>query len=335
MARVAVVGAGVMGLATARALVRGGHDVVVHERFRHGHDRGSSHGRSRIFRLAYADPEWVRLAQEALAGWRELEREAGDELLVLDGLLEIVTALEESSAPTLERLGVPWERLPADEAERRFPVRMPAGSFAVLQPEAGIVRADRALAAFADGLDVREGSAVRSVDELDADAVVVTAGGWVNELVDPPLPVRVTRETICYFRLDAPVPAVVSFKPDTHGHDFYALADPVHGLKVGAHRAGPETDPNEPGEPSPELVERIAAWAGEVFRLADPEPVEADSCVYTTTADERFVLERRGRVVVGSPCSGHGFKFAPAIGTRLAALAAAAGGAPPPAGSPG
>ncbi|MGZ4353202.1 MAG: FAD-dependent oxidoreductase [Gaiellaceae bacterium] len=322
MSRVAVVGAGVMGLAAAHALAREGHDVVVHERFRVGHDRGSSHGRTRIFRLAYADPAWVRLAQEALRGWRELEAEAGEELLVLDGLVEIVTALEESSAPALDACGVAWERLTGEEAERRYPVRVPPGSFAVLQPEAGIVRADRALAAFARGLDVREGSSVRSPDELDADAVVVTAGGWVNELVDPPLPVRVTRETICYFRLDGPVPAVVSFKADSHGHDFYALADPVHGLKVGAHHAGPETDANETAEPSPELVARISAWANEVFRLADPEPVAADTCIYTTTADESFVLERRGRVVVGSACSGHGFKFAPAIGARLAALAA-------------
>lgn len=320
--RVAVVGAGVMGLAAAHALVRAGHDVVVHERFRLGHDRGSSHGRSRIFRLAYADADWVRLAQEALAGWRELEAESGEELLVLDGLLEIVTSLEESSAPTLEACGVPWERLEGAEAERRFPVQVPASSFAVLQPEAGIVRADRALAAFARGVEVREGSRVRSVDELDADIVVVTAGGWVNDLVEPPLPVRVTRETVCYFRLAGPVPAVVSFNPDTRGHDFYALADPVHGLKVGAHHAGPETEPDEPAEPSPELVERITAWANDVFRLDDPTPVAAETCIYTTTVDESFVLERRGRVVVGSPCSGHGFKFAPAIGRRLAALAA-------------
>lgn len=319
--RVAVVGAGVVGLATARALARRGVEVAVHERFHLGHDRGSSHGRSRIFRLAYAEPAWVRLAQEALAGWRELEAESGERLLVLDGLLEIVADLAESSAPALDACGVRWERLSGEEAERRFPVRVPPPLFAMLQPEAGIVRADRALAAFARGLDVREGSHVRSLDDLDADAVVVAAGGWVNELVEPPLPVRVTRETICYFRIDEPVPAVVSFRPDAHSHAFYALADPVHGLKVGAHHAGAETDANDTAEPSPELVERIAAWTNEVFRLVDPEPVEADTCIYTTTADESFVLERRGRVVVGSACSGHAFKFAPAIGERLARLA--------------
>ena len=326
MARVAVVGAGVMGLATGRALARAGHEVVVRERFRLGHDRGSSHGRSRIVRLAYADPEWVALAREAMDGWRALERESGERLLELDGLLEVVTDLAESSAAGLDALGIPWERLDAAEAERRFPVRVPERSFAVFQAEAGIVRADRALRAFAEGLDVREEAPVESLDDVEGDAVVVAAGSWVNDLVEPPLPVRVTRETVCYFRLDhdGAVPAVVSFRPDTTGHDFYALADPVHGLKVGAHHAGAETDPDVPGEPDPRIVERIADWAGAHFDLAAPEPVAAESCLYTTMPDERFVLERRGRVVVCSACSGHGFKFAPVIGARAAALAVGA-----------
>ena len=161
-------------------------------------------------------------------------------------------------------------------------------------------------------------------DELDADVVVVTAGSWVNELLDEPLPVKTTRETFCYFRPDAggrPVPSVVSFQPDRHTHDMYSLYDPVYGLKVGAHHAGQEADPNVPGEPDPELIERITAWANDTYRLAEPEPAGAETCMYTTTADESFILERRGRVVVGSPCSGHGFKFAPAIGERLADLA--------------
>ena len=326
MAAVTIVGAGVMGLATARALARSGHDVVVRERFRLGHDRGSSHGRSRIVRLAYADPEWIALAREAMEGWRALEAEAGERLLELDGLLEVVTDLSESSVAGLDALGVPWERLDAGEVERRFPVRVPEGAFAVFQAEAGIVRADRALAAFAQGLDVRERSPVESLDEVEGDAVVVAAGSWVNELVEPPLPVRVTRETVCYFRLEheGPVPAVVSFRADTQGHDFYALADPVHGLKVGAHHAGAEVDPDVPGDPDPRLVERIAGWTREHFRLAEPEPVEVQTCLYTTTPDERFVIERRGRVVVCSACSGHGFKFAPVVGARAAALAVGA-----------
>jgi sarcosine oxidase len=321
--QVAVIGAGVMGLATGWALKRRGVDVTVYEQFRIGHDRGSSHGRSRIFRLAYAEPEYVRLAQEALPLWRELEGESGETLLELHGLVEVVQTLEESTAQTLEACGVAWERLDRDEAERRYPIHVPEGSFVVVQPEAGIVRADKALRVFARALDVREGTRV-TPDELDADVVVVTAGPWVNELLDEPLPVKTTRETLCYFRPDAggrPIPSVVSFKPDRHTHDMYSLADPKYGLKVGAHHAGPEADPNVPGDPEPELIERIAVWTSKTYRLADPEPAEAQTCTYTTTGDESFILERRGRLVIGSPCSGHGFKFAPAIGERLAELA--------------
>jgi sarcosine oxidase len=320
--KVAVIGAGVMGLAAARALRRRGHQPTVYEQFRIGNEHGSSHGRSRIFRLAYAEEEYVRLAQESLGLWRELEAETGETLLELNGLVEIVRTLEESTAPTLEALGVPWERLEREQAERRYPIHVPDGSFAMLQPEAGIVRADKALAAFARGLDVREETRV-TPNEVDADAVVVTAGSWVNELVDPPLPVRVTRETLCYFRPESngPVPSVVSFKPQRHTHEMYSLADPKYGLKVGAHHSGPEADPNVPGEPEPRLIERITEWARGTYRLADPDPVEAETCMYTTTRDEAFIFEGRGRIVVGSPCSGHGFKFAPAIGERLADLA--------------
>ena len=320
--RVAVIGAGVMGLATGWALRRRGLEPVVYEQFQVGNDRGSSHGRSRIFRLAYAEDHYVRLAQEALALWRELEDESGETMLELSGLVEVVRTLEESTAHTLERCGVAWERLDRGEAERRYPIRVPEESFVVVQREAGIVRADKALAAFARDLDVREDTRVHP-DQLDADAVVVTAGSWVNELLSDSLPVKATRETLCYFRLDdeRPIPSVVSFKPHRHTHDMYSLHDPKYGLKVGAHHAGPEADPNERGEPEPELIERIAAWANETYRLDDAAPAAAETCMYTTTADESFILERRGRIVVGSPCSGHGFKFAPAIGERLADLA--------------
>ena len=154
--------------------------------------------------------------------------------------------------------------------------------------------------------------------------VVVTAGSWVNELLDEPLPVKTTRETFCYFRPDAggrPVPSVVSFQPDRHTHDMYSLYDPVYGLKVGAHHAGQEADPNVPGEPDPELIERITAWANDTYRLADPSRSARRRACTRPRQTRAFILERRGRVVVGSPCSGHGFKFAPAIGERLADLA--------------
>jgi sarcosine oxidase len=311
-----------MGLATARALTRRGVDVVVHEQFRVGHRQGSSHGRSRIYRLAYADPEWVRLAQDAVAGWRRLEAETGETVLDENGLIEVVHDLEQSSAAGLDACGVAWAQLDPEEAERRYPVRVPSDSIAIVQPAAGIIRADRAVSAFAQGLEIRQDSRVDSLDELDAPAVVVAAGPWVNRLADPPLDVKVTRETVAYFRVadPRPVPSVVTFKPEG-GHDVYALADPLHGVKAGCHHCGPEVDPDEDGPPDSETVAHIREVVSSVFPSADPEPVEAESCLYTTTVDESFVLERRGRVVIGSACSGHGFKFAPAVGDRLAKLA--------------
>jgi sarcosine oxidase len=139
----------------------------------------------------------------------------------------------------------------------------------------------------------------------------------------PDLPVRTTRETVVYFRREgAPLPSVVQLDPVTRGHALYSLHDPVHGLKAGAHHAGARMGPDEECGPDPALVERIAEWVARTYADADPDPVAAETCMYTTTPDEHFILERRGRYVIGSACSGHGFKFAPAIGRRLAALAA-------------
>ena len=140
------------------------------------------------------------------------------------------------------------------------------------------------------------------LEDADADVVVVTAGAWARPLLarsglvrrSPP-----TRETLAYFRLasDREPPAVVSLVDG--GHGFYALPDPVHGLAAGWHRAGLD-EPGRRGRPDPAIVDEVAAWARTVFELADPEPVGAETCLYTNTADERFVLERHGRIVVGS-----------------------------------
>jgi sarcosine oxidase len=317
--QIAVVGAGVMGLAAAAALARRGQSVDVYEQFELDHTRGSSHGRSRIFRLAYPDPEWVAFAQEAFAGWRELEAEVGEELLVLDGLLE----LGETSEAALDACGVPWEALEPDDVRRRFGVR--ADGRALLQPEAGYVRADRARRAFLarGGFDLHERSEVESLGNLDADAVIVTAGSWARKLLAPEgieLPVVATRETVAYFRLDQErIPSLIEYGRDP-GDSMYALRDPVHGLKAGAHMSGRPIDPDEPPEPEAAVVAAVAAWVAERFPAADPEPAALDTCLYTSTEDERFILERHGRIVVGSACSGHGFKFAPAVGVRLADL---------------
>jgi sarcosine oxidase len=320
--RVAVVGAGVMGCAAAWALRERGAEVAVHEQFELDNDRGSSHGRSRIFRIAYPEASWIRLAQEAYAGWRELEREAGVELLSLHGLVELAPERALTSAAALDECGVGYRVLDAGEAAK-LGATLPDGWTALFSKEAGIVHADRARHAFLDAAAVRveTGSRVDSLDAVDADVVVVTAGPWVRRLV-PDLPVRVTCETLAYFRREGPPPpSIGELDAETGGHSMYSLYDPVHGLKAGAHHAGGEVDPDGEASPDPAIVERISAWVRERFPDVDPDPVEADTCLYTTTADEGFILERRGRVVVCSACSGHGFKFAPVVGRRLAALA--------------
>jgi sarcosine oxidase len=324
---VVVVGAGIMGSATAYALARHGRDVLLLEQFRIGHVHGSSHGRSRIVRLAYPEVEFVELAKEAFVGWRELEEESGQELLELNGLLELVESSGQSSQNALEQAGAEYELLDAARARSRWPVGVPDGWTALFQPEAGIVRADLAHRAFVDcavarGARISEETRVDSLESLDAKAVVVTAGPWVTKFF-PDFPVRTTRETIAYFRREGePLPSVVQLDPETRGHAMYSLHDPLHGLKAGAHHAGANVSPDQPGEADPALVERIAEWVARTYPDADPVPVAAETCMYTTTADEHFILERRGKVVIGSACSGHGFKFAPAIGTRLASMAA-------------
>jgi monomeric sarcosine oxidase len=323
---VAVVGAGIMGSAAAYALARQGRDVLLVEQFQVGNKHGSSHGRSRIVRLAYPEVEFVELAREAMAGWRELEQESGHELLELNGLLELVESSAQSSADALAAAGAEFELLDADGAQSRWPIGVPEGWTVLFQPEAGIVRADLAHRAFVDGAlghgaRLEEETRVESLDELDAEVILVTAGPWIADFF-PDLPVHTTRETLAYFRREgAPLPVVAQLDPETHGHLIYSLHDPLHGLKAGVHHGGVRVGPDEPGEPDPAVVERVAEWIARTYPDADPDPVEAETCMYTTTPDERFILERRGQVVIGSACSGHGFKFAPAIGTRLASMA--------------
>ncbi len=323
--RVAVVGAGVMGAATAWALATRGAEVTLHEQFELDHDRGSSHGRSRIVRLAYPDAAWVRFAEEARAGWTEIEQETGRTLLELHGLVELASRPELTSAAALLAQRVEHRVLDPEQA-RALGVMVPPGWSAMHEPGGGIIRADLARAALLDaararGVRIEAGSRVSAPERLAADVVVVTAGAWVRRLV-PDVPVHVTRETVVYFRREGPpTPSIVELNERAAGHAMYALHDPVHGLKAGAHHAGAETDPDTLGGPDAAIVARAAAWVRERLPDVDPEPVAAETCLYTTTADESFVLERRGRLVVGSACSGHGFKFAPAVGRRLADLA--------------
>lgn len=328
-AEVVIVGAGVMGLATARALAQAGRDVVLCEQFEVGNEHGSSHGGSRIVRLSYPDERWVRLAQESYPLWRELEAEYGRALLDQPGTLDL--GEWQANRDALAACGAPFEVLDSDEIGRRFPIRIEPGGSGLFQADGGIVFAEMALQALlasaaAAGAHVRERLRVDAVEEdgegvvaggVRARVAVVTAGAWAPALVG--VDATPTRETTSYFPLDEPVPSVIDGGPG--GTSGYALTAPGVGLKAGQHQTGPAIDPDEPGGPDAKIAERTAAWVERRFPSAGPA-IRVETCLYTTRQNDEFLLERKRRIVVGSPCSGHGFKFAPLIGKRLAALAA-------------
>ena len=319
--KVSVVGAGVMGLAAARAIAQRGHDVTVYEQFDLNHTRGSSHGASRIFRLSYADEYWIRLAQRAYELWRELERESGRELLALHGLLD-VDPDPRARLAAFESTGVDYEELTPEQARERFGVAYDDVERLVFTREAGIALAKQAMEAFAAGArtagaDIRERTRVDSLDDVPGDRVVVTAGGWAPKLLDAAgqtLDAKPTRETTVYFEGD-PIPSII----DELGSQFYALTAPGIGVKAGWHKAGREADPDadDPG-PDERIVDAVTEWVARRLPRIDATPLRAETCVYTNIENERFVCERRGRYVIGSACSGHGFKFAPAVGEILA-----------------
>jgi sarcosine oxidase len=355
-ADIVVIGAGIAGVATARALADGLRSVVLLEQFELGHARGSSHGTSRIHRLNYGDERFVRLAQAAGEAWRALEEERGERLLERVGVLDLGPAAP-ATARALAACGVRYETLTADEVAARWPIRLAPDETAVFQGDGGFLHAARAHAALLGsardgGVQVRERTHVEALalergsvrlslatGELVARAVVVTAGAWAPRLlatVGVELPVVPTRETVVYLDLPgadglpplidyAGVPAPGQGGVARPGNSTYSLAAPGHGLKAGLHHAGPVADPDEVGAVDESVAAWVARWAS--TRYADIGSQRgAETCVYTSTADESFVLERHGHVVVGSACSGHGFKFAPVVGRTLAALAREASG---------
>ena len=355
-ADIVVIGAGITGVATARALAQAGRGVLLVEQFTPGHDRGSSHGTSRIFRLSYPDRRFVRLAQGALQSWRELEAECGEELIVRTGALDFgPVALENSRA--LASCGVRHELLTGAQAAARWPISAEPGEPALFHPDGGISLAERSLRVMlADALEAgavlldnlvvtgiaEDRGAVRittEADEIVARACVVAAGSWARGLLAGAgieLPVIPTRETVTYFRLPGAVelpPVIDDAVPDPDEHGLrrpglinYALAAPGIGLKAGLHHSGPVADPDERGDTDAAVVRWVCRWVAQRYPEIDPEPVASETCLYTNTADESFVLERHGRIVVGSACSGHGFKFAPILGRTLAGLARDAAG---------
>lgn len=340
---VVVVGAGAMGAATAYALARQGVDVAVVDQFGPGHDRGSSHGRSRIFRLAYRDHTFVPLARRALALWRALSEDTGVELLATTGGIDHGDQVSLDQVESgLRAAGLDCRRFSAAAARDRWPGIQFTGP-ALLQPDAGRIDADATVHALLRrarelGADVRHDEKVTSVHDegsgatvetarrtLTARVAVVAAGAWLPGLakslrLDLPR-LTVTQEQPAYFLAPGAEtwPVFVHHGPVPH----YGLFTPGIGLKVGAHGTGAVVDPDARPPVDEQRLRQLSRYVGEWLPGASTAPVTVDSCLYTTTSDERFVLRRTGSVVVCSACSGHGFKFTPAIGERAADLALA------------
>jgi sarcosine oxidase len=347
---VAVIGGGAMGTATALSLARRGRSVALFEQFAVGHPRGASHGAVRIFRLSYPEPDYVRLAERALPEWRRLEDEAGERLLVATGGLDTGPVVEQCG-DALRAAGVRHEWLPQAHAAARFPGIDFAGLERVLfQPDGGVALADRTVAAQArlaveHGARVIGGEAVRDVRldgsrgrvivtdgaEVAAGVVVATPGPWAGRLLGRvlgrPVPVRVTLQMVAHFApadqaAVATMPTFVEWVGPQLVHYAVPPVGVAPGVKMGDHDPGPEVDPGEgPFEVDRERLAPVEAYAARRLPGVVPTVTSAETCLYSLTPDEDFILDRDGDVVVGAGFSGHGFKFAPLIGEVLADLA--------------
>ena len=318
--------------------------MVLLERFTLGNDKGSTAGTTRNFRLTYHDPLYVRMARLALERWRELEDQSGQELLRVVGGLDVGQATE-ASARALEDAGERFERPSDAEVAERWPMlRFPPGSSFVYQPDGAVLRSREAVKVLATlavghGAEVREETRVESIaaagdgvevttrdGAIRAPVAIVAAGAWTGSLLEPAgisLDLRPTLEQSTYFDTDArDLPTVIDWD-ETPEEPPYIVPDPFEPgrIKAGAHLSGRPVDPetrsfeaDEPGE------QRVVDWVGR--RLVSPaSALRTETCLYTRTRDEDFVLDRVGPLVVASPCSGHGFKFAPLIGEVLADMA--------------
>ena len=346
---VAVIGAGVIGSATARALAARGVPAVLLEQFELGHARGSSHGATRIFRLAYPDPGYVAMAVAAGAGWAALQADAGEELLVRTGGLDAGPGAA-ACAAALAACGVDHAWLDAGELRDRYPgLAVQPGERMLFQPDAGVSLAGRTVAALQrlarrDGVPVRAGTPVRGIEprrdhvvlrtaggDISARVAVLAAGPWNGNLlrgaVTRPPQLTATLQQVRYFaprdRAGGRWPTLIEWPAD--GVSWYVVpaAGDAPGVKVASHLPGRAVDPRDGpfAELDPVLEQEAAQYVRRRLPGLDPAGLAPETCLYTMTADEDFVLDREGPVVVGGGCSGHAFKFAPLLGEMLADLA--------------
>ncbi len=351
-----VVGIGGMGSAALYHLAKRGQRVLGLERFEIGHAQGSSHGETRIIRLAYFEgSNYVPIVQRAYKLWDALSAEAGVALIRRTGSLEMSEAgfdfVDRSLASCLDH-GLPHELLDAAAAMQRFPAfRLHRETRAIFQPDGGYVLCETALRAHVDlaqhhGAQLRTGETVLEFRPTahggvevrtdratyTAGSLVVTAGAWMRQLV-PALaaPLVTTKQVIAWFQPRAEE----TFRPGTMpvfihfgaNGEFYGFPQQsAQGVKVGGPHFGRVfIDPDQPDRtPEPHQIAALQGFMARHLPDAAGPPIAASGCIYTSTPDEHFVIDRlpgTPQVVVMSPCSGHGYKFAPAMGEIAADLA--------------
>lgn len=348
---VAVIGVGGMGSAALYHLASAGLKVVGLEQFGIAHDRGSSHGESRILRLAYFEnPAYVPLARRSLELWHALERESGERLFTetggVDGGPEDDPMFQGSLSSCLAH-GLAHEVLTGTELRERFPgFRMPRSHRFVLQAQAGSVHPERGIEAHsrmaeAMGAELRTGVAVSGweregagvrvhldeADPIEADQLVVTAGAWAPRLIGADAPrLRVERQIVAWTRPDEPE----LFQPDRfpvfnievgggHHYGFPSLSG--RGPKVGRYRhLCEDTDPDDLRREATAADRSLLEGFADLYLYRAGPIVDTAPCMFTYSDDEHFIVDRLPDqpVVVGCGFSGHGFKFAPAIGEAIA-----------------
>ncbi|HXX93186.1 MAG TPA: N-methyl-L-tryptophan oxidase [Planctomycetota bacterium] len=332
---VRVIGLGVMGSAAAYHLARRGLRVLGQEQFGPAHDRGSSHGLSRVIRQAYFEhPDYVPLVLRAYELWENLERESGRSLLRKTGALMIgrpECAVVQGSRKSAELHRLRHRMMSAEEVRSRFPVlRLRDDEVALEEFDAGVLQAEESVRAMQElaarhGAELQFGVQAR-LDERRAPKTVVTAGGWIRDLV-PGLPLQGERQVLHWFDPQGDESRIPLYLWDRDGRPFYAIPD-VHrhglGMKVAFHHHGETASPHDlRRDVEPAEIEEMRR------RLSETVPSQAGAhrksavCLYTNTPDEHFLLGAlpgNADLVLASPCSGHGFKFAPVMGEILADL---------------
>lgn len=341
-----------MGSAALYHLARRGKRVLGLERFDVPNDMGSSHGLTRIIRLAYFEhSDYVPLLRRAYELWRELEAEAGEQLLHITGIVEGGERIYDGVLRSCADHDLPHETIDGREVGRRFPgYHLPADLPIVFQPDGGFVLPERCIVAHVNGAIAR-GAIVRARERVlewsdaesgvrvrtdrgvvEAERLVVTAGAWSQEVARLPTGlVRGVRQALAWFQptqseLFAPSRLPV-FNLALDGEHFYGFpAFGIPGFKLGRYdHFGAGGDPDAISrEPTLDDELPLRAFAERYFPEGAGPTIALKTCLFEPSPDEHFLIDRHpdgDNAVFGAGFSGHGFKFCSVVGEILAELA--------------